>query len=78
MESFLFDMHKFYYLDLVGEYYVNLKTDKFGNCMFMVNGKKIHLNLHVLSSILKIENDTKVDVFTVQWFVTLLEFSVVG
>lgn len=56
MKSFIVDMPKVYYPDLVREFYANLIEDKFGNCMSTVHDKKIRLNPHVLSSIIRFEN----------------------
>lgn len=77
LESFLIDLPKVYYSDLVREFYGNLHEDKFGNCVSMVRDKKIRLNPSVLNSILKIDDMSEVDVFTSKGFISLPEFTAV-
>lgn len=75
MDSFLLDLSKVYYPDLIHEFYGNLHEDKFGNCVSMIRDKKIRLNPPMLNSILKIDDMSEVDVFTSKGFMSLPEFT---
>ena len=77
MDSFITDMPKVFYPELIREFYANLTQDKFGNCISTVHDKKIRLNPPVLSSIIKFESLSETEVFTGKGYVGLPDFSVV-
>lgn len=64
MKSFLIDMPKTIYPELIAEFYANLSMDKYGNCLSVVNNKRLVLNPPTLRSIIKLDVDSDVDVFT--------------
>ncbi|KAL8154856.1 hypothetical protein AgCh_000268 [Apium graveolens] len=61
---------------IVREFYANLHEDKFGNCVSTVRDKRIRLNPPFLSSLIKFENPTEIEVFTGKGYVVLPDFSI--
>lgn len=76
--SFLIDMPKDFYVDYVHEYSANLTTDKFGNYVSMVRGKKNILNVLALNSILRIENPASIFFYTKKGLKILDDFVVLN
>ncbi|KAL8109944.1 hypothetical protein AgCh_025879 [Apium graveolens] len=75
-DNFVLDLPKIYYPDLVREFYANLHEDKFGNCVSTVRDKRIRLNPPFLSTLIKFENPTEIEVFTGKGYVALPDFSI--
>ena len=63
-ESFLVDMPKECFPEFVQEFYANLTTDKFGNYVSTVQGKRITLNLPILNCMLRIESPSNLSIYT--------------
>ncbi|KAL8156742.1 hypothetical protein AgCh_001735 [Apium graveolens] len=61
---------------IVHEFYTNMHKDKFGNCVSTVRDKRIRLNPPFLSSLIKFENPTEIEVFTGNGYVVLPDFSI--
>lgn len=76
IDSFILNLPKVYYPDLVREYYANLHSDKFGNICSTVNGKKIQFNTSLFSSILDVDYESELDVYTAQTALEFPDFSV--
>lgn len=64
MRSFLINMPKIYYPDLIRQFYANLEKDEFGNITSIVNEKQIQLNPPILAMILDITVNSNVEVYS--------------